>query len=163
MHCARDGARHPSGCKESEEFEHQENYCHDPQSLSPNLSRFARPEELSLRQRERPLVQEGYVLRVLASSPVSGDQNYRVVYFRAIYRLAKLILAGIIGNPMTYVGPDGKQYIAVLSGVGGWSGIGVAANIGAEDPTAGLGALGAFGDVANFSNQGGVLTVFSLP
>jgi PQQ-dependent dehydrogenase (methanol/ethanol family) len=71
--------------------------------------------------------------------------------------------SGIIGNPMTYLGPDGKQYIAVLSGIGGWSGIGVAANIGAEDPTAGLGALGAFGDVANFSNQGGVLTVFSLP
>jgi alcohol dehydrogenase (cytochrome c) len=71
--------------------------------------------------------------------------------------------SGIIGNPMTYVGPDGKQYIAVLSGIGGWSGIGVAAEIGAEDPTAGLGALGAFGDVANFSNQGGVLTVFDLP
>ena len=71
--------------------------------------------------------------------------------------------SGIIGNPMTYVGPDGKQYVAVLSGIGGWSGIGVAADIGAEDPTAGLGALGAFGDVANFSNQGGVLTVFSLP
>jgi PQQ-dependent dehydrogenase (methanol/ethanol family) len=71
--------------------------------------------------------------------------------------------SGIIGNPMTYVGPDNKQYIAVLSGIGGWSGIGVAAEIGAEDPTAGLGALGAFGDVANFSNQGGVLTVFSLP
>ena len=71
--------------------------------------------------------------------------------------------SGIIGNPITYVGPDGKQYVAILSGIGGWSGIGVAAEIGAEDPTAGLGALGAFGDVANFSNQGGVLTVFSLP
>jgi lanthanide-dependent methanol dehydrogenase len=71
--------------------------------------------------------------------------------------------SGIIGNPMTYVGPDGKQYIAVLSGIGGWSGIGVAADMGVEDPTAGLGAIGAFGDVANFSNQGGVLTVFSLP
>jgi PQQ-dependent dehydrogenase (methanol/ethanol family) len=71
--------------------------------------------------------------------------------------------SGIIGNPMTYIGPDGKQYVAILSGIGGWSGIGVAADIGSEDPTAGLGALGAFGDVANFSNQGGVLTVFSLP
>ena len=38
----------------------------------------------------------------------------------------------------------------------------VAAGIGAEDPTAGLGALGAFGDAGNFSNQGGVLTVFAL-
>src|SRR5688572_3466337 len=71
--------------------------------------------------------------------------------------------SGIIGNPMTYVGPDGKQYVAVLSGVGGWSGIGVAADMSLEDPTAGLGAIGAFADLANFSNQGGVLTVFALP
>ena len=70
--------------------------------------------------------------------------------------------SGIIGNPMTYNGPDGQQYVAVLSGIGGWAGIGVAAGIGAEDPTAGLGALGAFGDAGNFSNQGGVLTVFAL-
>ena len=71
--------------------------------------------------------------------------------------------SGIIGSPMTYVGPDGKQYVAVLSGIGGWAGIGVAAGIGAEDPTAGLGALGAFGDAGHYSNQGGVLTVFALP
>ncbi len=71
--------------------------------------------------------------------------------------------SGIIGSPMTYLGPDGKQYVAVLSGIGGWAGIGVAAGIGAEDPTAGLGALGAFGDAGHYSNQGGVLTVFSLP
>jgi PQQ-dependent dehydrogenase (methanol/ethanol family) len=71
--------------------------------------------------------------------------------------------SGIIGNPITYVGPDGKQYVAVLSGIGGWSGIGVAAEIGAEDPTAALGAIGAFSDVGSFSNQGGVLTVFALP
>ena len=70
--------------------------------------------------------------------------------------------SGIIGNPMTYVGPDGRQYIAILSGIGGWAGIGVAAGIGAEDPTAGLGALGAFGDAGSYSNQGGVLTVFAL-
>jgi lanthanide-dependent methanol dehydrogenase len=70
--------------------------------------------------------------------------------------------SGIIGNPMTYTGPDGKQYVAVLSGIGGWAGIGVAAGIGAEDPTAGLGALGAFGDAGQFTNQGGVLTVFSV-
>jgi PQQ-dependent dehydrogenase (methanol/ethanol family) len=71
--------------------------------------------------------------------------------------------SGIIGNPMTYAGPDGKQYVAVLSGVGGWSGIGVAAEMSLEDKTAGLGAIGAFDDLQNFSNQGGVLTVFSLP
>ena len=71
--------------------------------------------------------------------------------------------SGIIGNPITYTGPDGKQYVAILSGIGGWSGIGIAAGIGPEDPTAGLGALGAFADVEQHSNLGGVLTVFSLP
>ena len=56
-------------------------------------------------------------------------------------------------QPDDVPGPDGKQYVAVLSGIGGWSGIGVAADIGAEDPTAGLGAIGAFGDAANFSTR----------
>src|SRR5205823_935041 len=37
--------------------------------------------------------------------------------------------SGIIGNPMTYLGPDGKQYVSVLSGIGGWAGIGVAAGL----------------------------------
>ncbi|MBW8785503.1 MAG: PQQ-dependent dehydrogenase, methanol/ethanol family [Novosphingobium sp.] len=30
--------------------------------------------------------------------------------------------SGIIGLPMTYRGPDGRQYVAIFSGVGGWSG-----------------------------------------
>jgi PQQ-dependent dehydrogenase (methanol/ethanol family) len=71
--------------------------------------------------------------------------------------------SGIIGNPITYSGPDGKQYVAVLSGIGGWAGIGVALGMGAEDPTAGLGAIGAFGDYLHMSNPGGTLLVFSLP
>jgi PQQ-dependent dehydrogenase (methanol/ethanol family) len=31
--------------------------------------------------------------------------------------------SGIIGGPMTYLGPDGKQYVAVLAGVGGIGGV----------------------------------------
>src|SRR5205085_8716655 len=30
--------------------------------------------------------------------------------------------SGIIGQPITYKGPDGKQYVAILSGHGGWAG-----------------------------------------
>ncbi len=30
--------------------------------------------------------------------------------------------SGIIGQPVSYRGPDGRQYVAVLSGVGGWAG-----------------------------------------
>ncbi len=69
--------------------------------------------------------------------------------------------SGIIANPMTYLGPDGKQYVAVISGVGGWAGVAVALDIGPEDPTAGLGALGAFGDATKYSTKGAMLYVFS--
>ena len=37
--------------------------------------------------------------------------------------------SGIIGQPITYKGPDGKQYVAVLSGVGGWAGAIVAGDL----------------------------------
>jgi len=65
-------------------------------------------------------------------------------------------------QPDDLSGPDGKQYVAVLSGVGGWAGAGVALGIGPEDPTAALGAIGAFGDYINISNAGGTLLVFGL-
>src|SRR3989304_214986 len=44
--------------------------------------------------------------------------------------------SGIIGNVNTYM-HRGKQYIAVLSGVGGWAGIGMAAGLGKETDRAG--------------------------
>jgi hypothetical protein len=55
----------------------------------------------------------------------------------------------------------GKQYIAVLSGVGGWAGIGMAAGL--TKDTDGLGAVGAYKALANYTQLGGVLTVFGLP
>jgi PQQ-dependent dehydrogenase (methanol/ethanol family) len=68
--------------------------------------------------------------------------------------------SGIIGNVMTY-NHGGKQYIAVLSGVGGWAGIGMAAGL--TKDTDGLGAVGAYKSLANYTQLGGVLTVFALP
>src|SRR3546814_10845785 len=67
--------------------------------------------------------------------------------------------SGIIGNVTTYE-HDGKQYIAILSGVGGWAGIGLAAGL--TEPTAGLGAVGAYQSLSQYTNLGGVLTVFTL-
>ena len=67
--------------------------------------------------------------------------------------------SGIIGNVNTYT-HNGKQYIAVLSGVGGWAGIGMAAGLGND--TDGLGAVGAYRSLANYTQLGGVLTVFGL-
>ena len=68
--------------------------------------------------------------------------------------------SGIIGNVMTYE-QGGKQYVAVLSGVGGWAGIGLAAGL--TDPTAGLGAVGGYAGLNNYTSLGGSLTVFALP
>ena len=70
--------------------------------------------------------------------------------------------SGIIAAPMTYRGPDGKQYVAVLSGVGGWSGLVVAADLSTDDPTGALGAVGAFGELGKDTTKGGMLYVFAL-
>ncbi len=68
--------------------------------------------------------------------------------------------SGIIGNVMTYE-HGGKQYVAVLSGVGGWAGIGLAAGL--TDPHAGLGAVGGYAALSNYTALGGQLPVFTLP
>jgi lanthanide-dependent methanol dehydrogenase len=68
--------------------------------------------------------------------------------------------SGIIGNVMTYE-RGGKQYVAVLSGVGGWAGIGLAAGL--NNPTDGLGAVGGYAALKNYTALGGQLTVFVLP
>jgi PQQ-dependent dehydrogenase (methanol/ethanol family) len=68
--------------------------------------------------------------------------------------------SGIIGNVTTYE-HGGRQYVAVLSGVGGWAGIGLAAGL--TDPTAGLGAVGGYAALSNYTALGGTLTAFALP
>lgn len=68
--------------------------------------------------------------------------------------------SGIIGNVMTYE-HKGKQFVGILSGVGGWAGIGLAAGL--NKPTDGLGAVGGYAALSNYTSLGGVLTVFALP
>ncbi|OWK22789.1 hypothetical protein AJ87_45640 [Rhizobium yanglingense] len=92
--------------------------------------------------------------------------------------------SGIIGNINTFE-HKGKQYVAVLSGIGGWAGIGLAGGLlGAEGAaawqqavagqkapaeeeksisTAGLGAVGGYAALADYTTLGGQLTVFGLP
>jgi PQQ-dependent dehydrogenase (methanol/ethanol family) len=71
--------------------------------------------------------------------------------------------SGIIGQPISYRGPDGRQYIAVLSGVGGWAGAVVAGDLDPRDKTAALGFVGAMGDLKQKTTAGGTLYVFRLP
>ncbi len=70
--------------------------------------------------------------------------------------------SGIVGNPMTFVGPDGKQYVAVYSGIGGWMGATAQPDISADDPTAALGVVGAMSVVKKYSAPGDSLYIFGL-
>ena len=65
--------------------------------------------------------------------------------------------AGVVSRP------DGKQYIAILSGVGGWSGAIVAGGLDPRDATGALGFVGAMGDLPDYTTRGGMLYVFALP
>jgi len=68
--------------------------------------------------------------------------------------------SGIIGNVMTYE-HGGQQYVAVYSGVGGWAGIGLAAGL--TNPNDGLGAVGGYAALSDYTALGGTLTVFTVP
>jgi glucose dehydrogenase len=68
--------------------------------------------------------------------------------------------SGIIGNVFTYE-HKGKQYMGVFSGIGGWAGIGMAAGL--EKDQEGLGAVGGYKELRDYTELGGSLTVFALP
>jgi PQQ-dependent dehydrogenase (methanol/ethanol family) len=71
--------------------------------------------------------------------------------------------SGVISQPVTYRGPDGKQYVAVLSGVGGWAGAIVAGDLDPRDSSAALGFVNAMGDLPQHTVKGGTLYAFALP
>ncbi len=71
--------------------------------------------------------------------------------------------SGIIGQPVSFLGPDKKQYIAIVDGVGGWAGAIVAGGLDARDETAALGFVGAMKDLPSHTSKGGTIYVFSLP
>jgi lanthanide-dependent methanol dehydrogenase len=94
---------------------------------------------------------EGYLKAVDAKS---GKELYR---FKTP--------SGIIGNVNTWK-YNGKQYVGVLSGIGGWAGIGIAAGLDtgkSDSDTEGLGAVGAYRSLSSYTKLGGTFTVFALP
>ncbi len=71
--------------------------------------------------------------------------------------------SGIIGQPITWRGPDGKQYVSILSGVGGWPGAVVSGDLDPRDGTAAGGFANAMSDLAKYTRKGGELYTFALP
>jgi glucose dehydrogenase len=90
-------------------------------------------------------------------------------WFKALdQRTGKLVWqfktgSGIIGQPISYRGPDGHQYIAVVSGVGGWAGAIVSGKLDPRDGSAALGFVNAVRDLPAKTDAGGMLYVFTLP
>ena len=71
--------------------------------------------------------------------------------------------SGIIGNFHTWA-HKGKQYVGVLSGIGGWAGAVVAIpGLAAAPGEAALGAVGGYRKLLNSSRNAGILMVFALP
>jgi glucose dehydrogenase len=70
--------------------------------------------------------------------------------------------SGVISPPMTYRGPDGRQYVAIVDGVGGWAGAIVAGDMDPRDSTGALGFANAMKDLPKFTAKGGTLYVFSV-
>jgi len=67
--------------------------------------------------------------------------------------------SGVIGNVHSWEF-GGKQYVGVLTGIGGWAGIGLAAGL--EKDSDGLGAVGGYKELSKYSELGGTLMVFAL-
>ena len=71
--------------------------------------------------------------------------------------------SGIIAPPMTFRGTDGKQYISIADGVGGWAGSIVAAGLDARDGYADKGFVNAMKDLPDHTSPGGTIYTFALP
>jgi len=70
--------------------------------------------------------------------------------------------SGIIGQPVAYRGPDGHEYIAIFSGIGGWPGAVVVNDLDTRDATAAAGWGQAMSNLKNDTSRGGMLYVFTV-
>jgi PQQ-dependent dehydrogenase (methanol/ethanol family) len=69
--------------------------------------------------------------------------------------------SGVVGAPITYTGPDGKQYVAVYSGIGGdWALL--SGDLRSDDPTDVRDPADYARDLGRYTSQGGMVWVFAL-
>jgi PQQ-dependent dehydrogenase (methanol/ethanol family) len=69
--------------------------------------------------------------------------------------------SGVVGNPMTYRAPDGKQYVAVYAGFGGdWALL--SGDTRSDDPTDIRPPADFLKDIARYTSQGGIIWIFGL-
>ena len=69
--------------------------------------------------------------------------------------------SGVVGNPMTYRGPDGRQYVAVYAGIGGdWSLL--SGDTRSDDPADVRAPADYVREIARHTSQGGIIWIFAL-
>jgi PQQ-dependent dehydrogenase (methanol/ethanol family) len=69
--------------------------------------------------------------------------------------------SGIVGNPITYTGPDGRQYVAIYAGIGGdW--FLLAGDVRSDDPADVRPPADFAKDIARYTSQGGMVWIFGL-
>jgi glucose dehydrogenase len=70
--------------------------------------------------------------------------------------------SGVVGNPIAYLGPDGKQYIAIYAGIGGDMGLLIAGDVAANLPFDVRERGSTLPELARWTSWGGELFVFGL-
>src|SRR5215208_3411369 len=70
--------------------------------------------------------------------------------------------SGVVGNPVTYTGPDGKQYVAIYAGIGGDMGLLIAGDVASSLPYDVRERGTTLPDIGRWTSWGGSLFVFSL-
>jgi PQQ-dependent dehydrogenase (methanol/ethanol family) len=69
--------------------------------------------------------------------------------------------SGVVGAPITYRGPDGKQYVAVYAGIGGdW--FLISGDVRSDDPADVRPRADFMPDLAKYTSRGGILWIFGL-
>lgn len=69
--------------------------------------------------------------------------------------------SGVVAAPITYTGPDGKQYVAVYSGIGGdWALL--SGDLRSDDPADVRDPADFIKDLARYTSQGGMVWIFAL-
>jgi PQQ-dependent dehydrogenase (methanol/ethanol family) len=69
--------------------------------------------------------------------------------------------SGVVGNPITYRGPDGRQYVAVYAGFGGDWGL-LSGDVRSDDPADVRPPADFLKDIARHTSQGGMIWIFGL-
>jgi PQQ-dependent dehydrogenase (methanol/ethanol family) len=69
--------------------------------------------------------------------------------------------SGVVGNPITYRGPDGKQYVAVYAGFGGDPFL-LSGDVRSDDPADVRPPADFMKDIGRHTSQGGIVWIFGL-